>query len=86
MYLLARYFTERLLYRLSASKYNTNFILKGGSLLYAIGGLDSRSTVDIDFTANKIDRENGNIEKVINEQLKSIVDDYWKSCAQENPG
>ncbi len=67
MYLLARYFTERLLYRLSASEYNTNFILKGGSLLYAIGGLDSRPTVDIDFTANKIGHENGNIENVFRE-------------------
>ncbi len=26
------------------------------------------------------------VMKVINEQLKSIVDDYWKSRVQENPG
>ena len=33
MYLLARYFNERLLYRVSVSQYKDNFLLKGGSLL-----------------------------------------------------
>ena len=36
MYLLARYFNERLLYRVSVSQYKDNFLLKGGSLLYAM--------------------------------------------------
>ena len=34
MYLLARYFNERLLYRVSVSSYKDNFLLKGGSLLF----------------------------------------------------
>ena len=49
MYLLARYFNERLLYRVSVSQYKDNFLLKGGSLLYAINGLESRPTVDVDL-------------------------------------
>ena len=36
MYLLARYFNERLLYRASVSQYKDKFLLKGGSLLYAM--------------------------------------------------
>ena len=40
MYLLARYFNERLLYRVSVSPYKDNFLLKGGSLLYAFNGLE----------------------------------------------
>ena len=36
MYLLARYFNERLLYRVSVSQYKDKFLLKGGSLLYAM--------------------------------------------------
>ena len=40
MYLLARYFNERLLYRVSVSQYKDNFLLKGGSLLYAMDGLN----------------------------------------------
>ncbi len=42
MYLLARYFNERLLYRVSVSLYKDNFLLKGGSLLYAMDGLNAR--------------------------------------------
>ena len=46
MYLLARYFNERLLYRVSVSQYKDNFLLKGGSLLYALDGLEARLTVN----------------------------------------
>lgn len=42
MYLLSRYFNERLLYRVSVSQYKDNFLLKGGSLLYAVDGLETR--------------------------------------------
>ena len=55
MYLLSRYFNERLLYRVSVSQYKDNFLLKGGSLLYAIDGLETRPTIDIDFMASRID-------------------------------
>lgn len=51
MYLLGRYFNERLLYRVSVSGYSQNFLLKGGSLLYAINGLETRPTIDVDFMA-----------------------------------
>lgn len=53
MYLLARYFNERLLYRVSVSQFKDNFLLKGGSLLYAMDGLDARPTVDVDFMAKE---------------------------------
>ena len=49
MYLLARYFNERLLYRVSVSQYKDKFLLKGGSLLYAMNGLEARPTVDVGF-------------------------------------
>lgn len=57
MYLLARYFNERLLYRVSVSQYKDNFLLKGGSLLYALDGLEARPTVDVDFMADRISRD-----------------------------
>lgn len=37
---------ERILERISISKYNKNFILKGGILLSAIFGINERSTKD----------------------------------------
>ena len=63
MYLLARYFNERLLYRLSVSQYKENFLLKGGTLLYAVYGLETRPTVDVDFMARHISRERNHLEK-----------------------
>ena len=57
MYLLARYFNERLLYRVSVSQYKDNFLLKGGSLLYAMDGLNARPTIDVDFMAKRISRD-----------------------------
>lgn len=52
---LVRYYQERLLARLEMSRYNRNFMLKGGFLLYALA-LDNarqvpRPTRDVDFRA-----------------------------------
>ena len=69
MYLLARYFNERLLYRLSVSPYKDNFLLKGGSLLYALNGLETRPTIDIDFMALRISRNREDLERVFREIL-----------------
>ena len=69
MYLLARYFNERLLYRVSVSPYRENFLLKGGSLLYAFNGLETRPTIDIDFMAQRISRNREHLGKVFREIL-----------------
>ena len=69
MYLLARYFNERLLYRVSVSQYKDNFLLKGGSLLYAFNGLETRPTIDIDFMARRISRNREDLERVFREIL-----------------
>lgn len=69
MYLLARYFNERLLYRVSVSKYKDNFLLKGGSLLYALDGLNARPTIDVDFMADRISRD----QEVLTDIFKKIV-------------
>jgi hypothetical protein len=47
---LQNYLFERFLERLSRSKYQDNFILKGGLLIAAMTGLESRSTMDMDAT------------------------------------
>ena len=46
--LLQNYMLERLLERISISEYKWSFILKGGMLISAIVGLDSRTTMDMD--------------------------------------
>jgi predicted nucleotidyltransferase component of viral defense system len=67
MYLLARYFNERLLYRVSVSRYRKNFLLKGGSLLYALDGLNTRPTVDVDFMGDCISRDRDYLNQVFAE-------------------
>lgn len=47
---MQNYMLERLLERISLSRYKNNFILKGGFLISAIVGLDTRTTMDLDTT------------------------------------
>ena len=75
MYLLARYFNERWLYRVSASQYKNNFLLKGGSLLYALNGLEARPTVDVDFMADRISRDRENLMKVFKQIIAISCDE-----------
>lgn len=53
--LLQNYMLERLLERISVSEYKWKFILKGGMLISAMVGLDSRNTMDMDATIKGID-------------------------------
>lgn len=48
------FFFERILDRLSKSKYKNNIILKGGLLLSSIIGDDERTTKDMDATLKSI--------------------------------
>ena len=47
---MQNFMLERLLERISVSKYRRNFILKGGFLIAAMVGLDTRATMDMDAT------------------------------------
>lgn len=48
--IMQNYMLERLLERISISKYQQNFILKGGFLIAAMVGIDTRATMDMDAT------------------------------------
>ena len=50
-YVQTHYMIERLLYRLSISKYADDFVLKGGLLLHVLFAEKARATRDIDFLA-----------------------------------
>lgn len=52
--ILQNYMFERLLIRLSASRYKEKFVLKGGMLVAAIVGLDNRATMDMDTTLKNL--------------------------------
>lgn len=59
--ILTRYFQERLLYRMSQTKYRNNFYLKGGALMYAYERFAARPTLDIDFLGKNISNEASSI-------------------------
>lgn len=72
---IIRYFHERLLYRISISEYTDHFVLKGGNLMYAIYGLDSRPTTDIDLEGLKVSNLPSELDTIFQEILKTPADD-----------
>lgn len=66
---------ERILERISVSKYKDNFILKGGLLLSAMFGIENRFTKDMDTTITGIDISKSNFLKILNEILSIDLKD-----------
>lgn len=72
---LQNFMMERLLERISVSKYKDNFILKGGFLIAAMVGIDMRSTMDMDTTIKGIPVTRDTIENILNEILSIDLED-----------
>ena len=62
---LQNYMFERFLARLSQSEYRDRFVIKGGILISAIVGLDTRSTMDLDATLKGLPLTKANILEAI---------------------
>lgn len=71
---LIRYLHERLLYRLSVSRFSQRFFLKGGALMFAHERFAARPTVDIDFMGDRISNDMENIRRT-----------FMEICAIEYP-
>ena len=69
------FFFEKILERISKSKYKHNIILKGGLLLSSIIGNDERTTKDMDATLKSIPLEKEHIESVFKDILSIDLDD-----------
>lgn len=72
---LQTYMLERLLERISISKYKDNFILKGGMLISAMLGIDSRTTMDMDTTIKGFPFTKDIITNIIDEICNIEIDD-----------
>lgn len=72
---LQNYMFERIIERLSVSKYKNNFILKGGLLLSSIMGIDTRTTMDMDTCIKGIDLTDEQLYEVLQEILNIDVGD-----------
>ena len=64
---MQNYMLERLLERISLSKYKYDFILKGGFLISAIVGLDTRATMDLDTTIKGFTLTHESIREIFGE-------------------
>lgn len=72
---MQNYMMERLLERISLSPYRKNFILKGGFLIAAIVGLNSRTTMDLDTTIKGLDLTHESIDMIFKEICAIKVED-----------
>lgn len=72
---MQNYMMERLLARIARSKYYRNFILKGGFLISAIVGLDTRATMDLDTTVKGFDLNHDTIQSIFAEICAIEIDD-----------
>ena len=72
---MQNYMLERLLTRISISKYRNNFIIKGGFLVSAIVGLGTRTTMDLDTTIKGFTLTHENIKSIFEEISAIRVDD-----------
>ena len=72
---MQNYMLERLLERISISQYKTNFILKGGFLISAMIGIDSRTTMDMDATIQKIVLSKDMVVKMFDDICNTFLSD-----------
>ena len=73
--MLRIYLMERLLERVSLSKYRDNFILKGGLLVSSLVGVDMRSTMDVDTTVKSLPMNKKSVQKILEEIMAIEVED-----------
>lgn len=73
--LLATFFFDAFLLRLSKSEYSKDFIFKGGFYLSAIMGIQNRYTKDLDFKLTGQDLEERNLTDIIKEIISVSVED-----------
>ncbi len=73
--LIRNYIMERFLERISLSPYRNNFILKGGMLVAAVVGVDTRATMDIDTTVKALNLSEENVVRIIKEIIAVAIPD-----------
>lgn len=73
--MLRIYLMERLLERVSLSKYRDNFVLKGGLLVSSLVGVDMRSTMDVDTTVKSLPLNKSSAQKILEEIMAIGLED-----------
>ena len=83
---MQNFMLERLLERISVSKYQQNFILKGGILIAAMVGLDTRATMDMDATIKGLPVNEQTVREMFEEicgiELEDDVTFHFRSIGE----
>lgn len=74
--LIRNYVMERFLERVSLSDYKDNIILKGGTLIASIIGIDMRSTMDIDTNLKSISLNEAEVYKMMQDIISIDIEDH----------
>lgn len=80
---MQNYMLERLLEHIAHSRYQDNFILKGGLLIASMVGLHSRATMDMDATILNHPVNENSIKKMFEEIVSIPIDDDITFSFQE---
>lgn len=72
---MQNYMLERLLERISKSPYHQNFIVKGGFLISAFIGIESRTTKDLDTSVKGLHVSHENLASVFSEICNITLND-----------
>lgn len=72
---MQNFMLERLLERISMSNYQNNFILKGGFLIAAMVGLDTRATMDMDATIKGLPVNEETVRNMFEDICKIEIND-----------
>ena len=80
---MQNYMLERLLKRIAHSRYQGNFILKGGLLIASMVGLHSRATMDMDATIRNHPVNENSIKTMFEEIVSIPIDDNITFSFQE---
>lgn len=73
--LIRNFIMERFLERIALSEYRNNFILKGGMLVAAVVGLETRATMDIDSTVRALPLSEEKAREIVEEIIGVEIDD-----------
>lgn len=73
--LIRNFIMERFLERIALSQYRNNFILKGGMLVAAVVGLDTRATMDIDTTVRSLNLDKESATRIIEDIISVEIPD-----------
>lgn len=81
-----RFLHERLLYRLSISEFSERFMLKGGAFIYALQGIKTRPTTDVDLLGLQIANDVDTLCDVFHSICKMESDDEVHFLAESVHG